>query len=167
VSRADAEIRRFIEDDYRRVVKLVALILGSRALAEDTVQEALARAWTQLRRDRPIDSLTAWTTATALNLARSGLRRRRAESRAYERLEARRAAGTGVEVEVQVAIADAIRALPRRQREVVVLRHQLGFDTATTASVLRVSEGTVKNALHRAHRTLAEALGSTIGVTSC
>jgi RNA polymerase sigma factor (sigma-70 family) len=166
VNRADAEIRRFIEDDYRRVVKLVALILGSRALAEDTVQEALARAWTQLRRDRPIDSLTAWTTATALNLARSGLRRRRAESRAYERLEARPAAAA-VEVEVQVAIADAIRALPRRQREVVVLRHQLGFDTATTASILRVSEGTVKNALHRAHRTLADALGSTIGVTSC
>jgi RNA polymerase sigma factor (sigma-70 family) len=168
VNRAEGEIRRFVERDYQRVVGLVALIAGSRPLAEDTVQEALARAWVQLRRDRPIDSMTPWVTAVALNLARSGLRRRRAEARAYERIQDRGSpAASGVALEEQWAIANAIRALPRRQREVVVLRHQFGYDTSTTASILRVSEGTVKSALHRAHRSLAETLETTIEVKPC
>ena len=42
-----------------------------------------------------------------------------------------------------------------------MLRYYLGFDVAETASLLRVSEGTVKTSLHRARQALAAALGDT------
>ena len=53
------------------------------------------------------------------------------------------------------------RALPRRQRECVVLRYFLDCSTAETADALGVSDGTVKQHLHRALAALGVALGTT------
>lgn len=55
----------------------VALVTGDQSAAEDAVQEALLRAW---ERTHPIERLDAWIVTVALNLTRSGLRRRRATS---------------------------------------------------------------------------------------
>ena len=55
-------------------------------------------------------------------------------------------------------IAAAVRALPRRQRECVVLRFYLDASTAETAAALGVSEGSVKTHLHRALGALAREL---------
>jgi RNA polymerase sigma factor (sigma-70 family) len=51
-----------------------------------------------------------------------------------------------------------VRALPRRQRECVVLRYFLDCSTAQTADALGVSDGTVKQHLHRALAALGVAL---------
>jgi RNA polymerase sigma-70 factor (ECF subfamily) len=56
-------------------------------------------------------------------------------------------------------LARALAALPRRQREVAVFRYFLDLDVAEVAALLGIPEGTVKSALHRARRSLAEALG--------
>ncbi|MGH7539700.1 MAG: sigma-70 family RNA polymerase sigma factor, partial [Gemmatimonadota bacterium] len=50
-------------------------------------------------------------------------------------------------------------SLPRRQREVTVLRYYLGMDLKEIAASLRISEGTVKTQLFRARRALAALLG--------
>ncbi len=71
-------------------------------------------------------------------------RRRRARSAGEQRRE----------------LNDAVRALPRRQRECVVLRYYLECTTAETAGALGVSDGTVKQHLHRALEALGIALGS-------
>src|SRR5204863_7296044 len=82
-------IRSFLATDYPRLVAGVALMCGSRAAAEDAVQEALARAWERTERGERIESLRAWVTKVAINLVRSGFRRRMAERRAGERMAAR------------------------------------------------------------------------------
>ncbi len=82
----DDRIREFVDHEYARVVATVTLVCGSVATAEDSVQEALARAWEQLARGRSIDRLPAWITTVALNLARSQMRRWRSERRARDRL---------------------------------------------------------------------------------
>jgi RNA polymerase sigma-70 factor (ECF subfamily) len=56
-------------------------------------------------------------------------------------------------------VTAALAGLPRRQREVTVLRYYLGMNVAETASALGVGEGTVKTSLHRARIALAAALG--------
>ena len=137
----------------------MALVTGSRALAEDAVQEALVRAWERSERGEPIASLPAWVTRVAMNLSRSGVRRLRAELRARARLGPGPADRGTAGAEARVDLGRALTALPRRQREVTVLRYHLGLDVAEIAAALGVTEGTVKTSLFRARRALAAALG--------
>lgn len=158
-------IRAFLATDYPKVVAGIALISGSRAAAEDAVQEALARAWERSERGERIESLKAWVTTVAVNQVRSGFRRMRAERRARERSGRRGWAGEdaglplAARAEQAVDVQRALMALPRRQREATVLRYYLDMDVAEVARTLGVNEGTAKTTLHRARRALAEALG--------
>ena len=152
-------IREFLHTGYPRLVAAVALVCSSRPSAEDAVQEALLRAWERSEKGEDIQSLNAWVTTVSLNLARSGLRRLMAERRARSRLgrDVPPAATSGERVDVERALA----ALPRRQREAVVLRYYLQMDTREVAQALGVHEGTVKSTLFRARTALAGALGET------
>jgi RNA polymerase sigma factor (sigma-70 family) len=104
-----------------------------------------------------IESLPGWVAAVALNLTRSGWRRAVAERRARRRLPER--SGWAVTPSVEhVDVARALERLPRRQREVAVLRYLLEMSTAEVASTLGITEGTVKSSLSRARAHLVEAL---------
>ncbi|MEX1264842.1 MAG: sigma factor-like helix-turn-helix DNA-binding protein [Actinomycetota bacterium] len=61
-------------------------------------------------------------------------------------------------------VARALAALPRRQREVAVLRYFLQLSTEETAIALGVGAGTVKNSLAKARVSLAVTLRETDGV---
>ena len=135
----------------------VALVSGSFAAAEDAVQEAIVRAWTS--RD-PIDAPAAWVAVVAMNLSRSAWRRTLAERRARERI-GEPAVNTPGSSDDRLDVARALAALPRRQREVAVLRYFLQLSTDETAAALGVGAGTVKNSLAKARVSLATALGET------
>lgn len=152
------DLREFVHGEYPRLVAAVALITGSRAAAEDVVQEALVRAWQRSARGERIESLPAWTRTVSLNLARSGLRRLRAELRAKQRIAAAAPRQTGPSG-LRVDVRRALRELSRRQREVIVLRYYLDLDVAEVAAAMGTPEGTVKSLLFRARSALAEALG--------
>ena len=102
----------FVRSTYPRLVAAVALITGSHAVAEDAVQEALARAWERAARGEPIDSLPAWATTVSVNLARSSLRRILAERRAKTRLQDPDPGPAGDEEVVD--LRRALASLPRR-----------------------------------------------------
>jgi RNA polymerase sigma-70 factor (ECF subfamily) len=155
----DARLRTFVATEYRHVVGTVELVCGSLATAEDAVQEAMARAVERSRRGEPIDRLAAWVTTVALNLARSQVRRWSAERRARDRLGPPRPApdGPGLSAEAH-AVREALARLPRRQREVTVLRYYAGLDVAEIAARLEISPGNVKALLFRARQTLAVVL---------
>jgi RNA polymerase sigma-70 factor, ECF subfamily len=155
----DPELLAFARYDYTRLVAALALMCGSRAVAEDATQEALARAWERMDRGQRIDSPAAWITVVASNLVRSAVRRRHAERRALARIRRERPATTELAMpEVAVDVARAIGGLAWRQREAVVLHYWLEMTVAEIAAALGVSEGTVKSALHRARRHLHAAL---------
>jgi RNA polymerase sigma factor (sigma-70 family) len=138
-------------------VNAVALASGSYPAAEDAVQEALVRAWIRSERGEHVESLPAWVAAVALNLARSGWRRTMAERRARRRIP-ERPASAAASSEEHMDMARALETLPRRQREVAVLRYLLEMSTAEVAAALGIAEGTVKSSLARARAHLAEAL---------
>jgi RNA polymerase sigma factor (sigma-70 family) len=138
-------------------VNAVALASGSYPAAEDAVQEALVRAWMRSERGEQVESLPAWVAAVALNLTRSGWRRAMAERRARGRFRA--PAASAVEPsEEHLDVARALEALPRRQREVAVLRYLLEMSTAEVAAALGITQGTVKSSLARARAHLVKAL---------
>jgi RNA polymerase sigma-70 factor (ECF subfamily) len=116
------------------------------------------RAWERTTKGEAIDSLGAWVATVALNVSRSGVRRKIAERRARQRLGAPSTSAPDRPHGDTVDIERAVAALPRRQREVVVLRYLLDLNTAEAAATLRINEGTVKSELSRARAALAQRL---------
>jgi RNA polymerase sigma factor (sigma-70 family) len=148
---------------------------GGRQQAEDAVQEALVRAWQLRARGDEVSSWDAWVATTAANAVRAELRSRDAERRALGRLaapghEAARgvdgrhgshAAAADAALGGSLAagdVGDAVRRLPAREREVVVLHYVADLPVADVAERLGVAPGTVKRALHDARRRLAATL---------
>lgn len=153
----DADLREFVHTQYPRLVGAIALLCGSRATAEDAVQEALARGWERSLRGEYIESLPAWVTTVAMNLARSGLRRLRTERRGRAELAARPEDGAA-RTDARIDLRRALGRLSRRQREATVLRYYLGLDIREIAHVMGTPEGTTKSLLARARAALAKEL---------
>ena len=80
-----------------------------------------------------------------------------AERRARLRMPQRAAVQTPPS-EDHLEVARALSTLPRRQREVAVLRYLLEMNTAEVAAALGIGEGTVKSSLARARAHLVDTL---------
>ncbi|MGW3998690.1 RNA polymerase sigma factor [Amycolatopsis sp. NPDC004772] len=141
------------------LVRLAVLLLGDRGLAEDVVQDAflaLVRHW-------PLDDPAGaggYLRVSVVNGARSAHRRaaRRLRHRPGDRDDVP-PADTGVLLgEEHREVLAAVRRLPRRQREVLVLRYWAGLSEAEIADALGVSRGTVKTCASRALAKLEEEL---------
>jgi RNA polymerase sigma-70 factor (sigma-E family) len=126
------------------------LLTGDRGQAEDLLQVALwrvARNWAAIE-----GSPDAYADQVLINLSRD--RRRRLSRRAREIIGADPPVAivddTAISVTQRDWMVQAICQLPRRQREVVVLRFLLDLSVQQTAAVLGASEGTVKSHTSRA-----------------
>lgn len=142
------------------LVRFAFLLVGDQETAEDIVQDAFAavhRRWARLK-DR--ERILPYLRAAVLNGVRMTwrrhalIRRFRADpERPFWSAEAAALLG-----ETRREVFLAVRALPRRQREAVVLRYYLDLSEPEIAEVMGVSRGTVKSTVSRALRTLAARL---------
>ena len=98
----------------------------------------------------------------AFNIARGGLRHRRVDGRARARLASLPTADLG-SVGAAIDVQRALSRLTDRQREVTVLHYFCDLPVREIAAELNVDDGTVKTLLHRARRTLSEALSENAG----
>ena len=149
------------------LVRLAVVMTGDRACAEDIVQEAffgLYRRWDQLR---DTSAPLAYVRVSVLNGCRTALRRRARAgllsplgqaSEAAAGQPAESAEARALLSEEQRAVAAALRALPRRQREALVLRYYLDLSEEEIAQAMGVTRGTVKSATHRALAAIGAAL---------
>lgn len=152
----DDDIRRFLNNDHERVVRVVAIVCGDRQRAEDAVQDALVEVWTKRRR---VDDLARWVTTAAVNRARSRWRGLSAERRAFQRLAGRTAQPPDQQPSsFDTGLAEALALLPRAQREAVTLHYLLDLSIADIGAYLGVADGTVKTHLHRGRAALRAAL---------
>jgi RNA polymerase sigma-70 factor, ECF subfamily len=162
----DADIREFLAGDYRRLVAGFSVIAGSRAAAEDAVQEALVRAWERERRGESIEGLAVWVAVVARNIIRSGLRRllveRRARAGLVEPLGLTEPEAQSVDELVDVV--RAVMTLPSQQREAVALHYFADLPLTEVARITGSTEGAVKSLLHRARGSLGEKLGGLFAV---
>jgi RNA polymerase sigma-70 factor (sigma-E family) len=150
---------------HAELVRLAVLLLGDRPSAEDVVQDVFARL---CGRDLlPAgDGALAYVRAAVLNGCRSALRRRALARRigGARELPGWDAAQQSAEHEAILAedrrqVLAALARLPRRRREVLVLRYWLGLSEAEIAQVLGISPGTVKSTAARGLAALARDLG--------
>ena len=143
-------------------LRLAVVMLGERPAAEDVVQDAfcaLYRRWAYLT--DPGNALS-YLRSSILNGCRSELRRRiRHERRASREPVPADAASAEVAAligEDHREVLDALRRLPSRQREALVLRFYLDLSEAETAASMGVRAGTVKSTTSRALGALGRLL---------
>lgn len=155
VSRDKAGFAEFFATSWDPCLRAVAASVGDMSRAEDQVAEAFARAWVSWHKVRRHPAPRAWVVRSALNVGASWwLRRRRELPLAGYDWE-----GGGEERNgLDGAVLTALRRLPARQREVIVLRVLLDLDIETTARVLEIAPGTVTAHLSRATAALGSEL---------
>jgi RNA polymerase sigma-70 factor (ECF subfamily) len=155
----DLHFTAAFDELYAHAVRVALRIVGERAAAEDVAAEALTRAydhWDQF--DDVRARQVAWTVRVTTNLAIDTTRRLEAPA---EHIEPDGAANPADAIAVRLALIAALRALPERQRQAVVLRHLAGLSQAQVARALGVRPGTVAQHVHRGIAALRLALGET------
>ncbi|WP_196073144.1 RNA polymerase sigma factor [Nakamurella alba] len=138
-------------DHFTPLVRMAALMTNDRQVAEDAVQDAFAGLIAHLDEVAP-DRRLAYLRRSVTNGATSALRRRRTR-----RLFRAPAAGSHPAAEDEVLAAEgfgevlgAIRELPVRQRQILVLRYYVGLSLADTAESLGTTSAAVATAARRA-----------------
>jgi RNA polymerase sigma-70 factor (sigma-E family) len=138
--------------------RAVLASVGNRAVAEDILAEAFARAWASWSKVSRHPAPRAWVLRTALNTRVSWWRRRWRETELPAGYETTIAGTVGEDLAdpVVTEVMAALLRLPLRQRQVVGLRIFLDLDTSQTADVLSIAPGTVKAHLSRAIAALRQ-----------
>lgn len=136
-------------------------LTGDRAESEDVAQEALTRAY--LKWHRVSGYAEAWVVRVSTNLVIGGWRRvgsRRAHAAPPE------IAAADPDAAERLALVAALRGLPRRQREVAVLRYLGDLSVERTAAALGLSESAVKAHAARSLVALRRGLGDPDATTA-
>jgi len=142
--------------------RLAVARTGDWAAADDLVQEAMADAHRRWAVIGSYDDPAAWARRAVLNRSVSRWRRKGRERRAIQRLGGRRST---VVRATEPRLADeelwtAVRRLPDRQRDVVLLLWFEDLPAAEVARVLGCAEDTVRTHWRRARSRLAAELGA-------
>jgi RNA polymerase sigma factor (sigma-70 family) len=175
IAEADRAITAIYDTEYRSLVRMSAVLLGDVGAAEEVVQESFIAVHAAWRRLRDIDKAVPYLRRSVLNRSRSLLRHRIVADRHAPALEpdtggpragGPRAGGPGTGGAEQGAIAPfersaviaALRRLPSRQREALVLRFYLELSEEEAAAVMKISRGAVKSHTARGQAALRSVL---------
>lgn len=158
---APTSVTELFRAHHLELVRLAVMMTGDLATAEDVVQdvyERLHRRWPSMR---TAGSGLAYARASVLNGCRSAHRRAAVRRKHVVRM----AGGLTDDEDAESMAADrgelaaALRALPPRQREVLVLRYFCDLDVAEISDLLGIGASAVRSTLSRGLAALAHALG--------
>jgi RNA polymerase sigma-70 factor (sigma-E family) len=155
---SEASFERFVLSASPRLLRVAFLLTGDRGEAEDLLQSALVRLvgrWGQI-----CDSPAPYALRVLVNLSRDRHRRlgRRPREVPHDEADGLLSEDDASRLADRDALSQAVRTLPRRQREVVALRFFLDLSVADTAAALQCSEGAVKGYTARALAQMREVL---------
>jgi RNA polymerase sigma-70 factor (sigma-E family) len=155
---ASGAVTSLYETHALGMTRLAFIMLGDRHAAEDVVQEAfcgLFRAWDRLPED---SNVVGYLRVSVLNGCRTVLRRQKRTPRDLAAPPVPSAEAAALVGEEQRAAVAALRRLPPRQREALVLRYYADLPEYETALAMGVSRGTVKSTTARALAALGRML---------
>jgi RNA polymerase sigma-70 factor (ECF subfamily) len=144
---------------YRDKIFLLCLgFVGNAADARDLTQDTFAKALSHCQEAEP-GRLQGWIMRIARNTCLDQVRRRKARGALHPVFESSAVDfrtpedNAGAEDEIRVVRA-AIASLPRRQRDVLVMREYGELSYQEIAAALRISVGTVMSRLNRARQAV-------------
>lgn len=159
---------RLIEMHQTNARRVATAMVGTGGDADDVVQDAFVKAYTRLHQFDPSRSFKAWLLTIVTNEARNRHRSAGRRNAMALRVAGRRdmpiddPADRAVADERRERLAQAMAALPERDREVVALRYFAQLSEAETAAVLGCAPGTAKSRLSRALVRLRTSLAEEV-----
>ncbi|GIJ32396.1 SigE family RNA polymerase sigma factor [Micromonospora sediminimaris] len=156
----EEEFRDFVAARSGALLRTAYLLTGDWGTAEDLLQTALTKTYLAWKRLGGIEAIEPYARRVMVNTSTSWWRRRWHGERPTEVLPEQAATD---EIERQLdrdVLWRHLRALPARQRAVLVLRFYEDMSEAQTAAMLEISPGTVKSQTSRALATLRRRIGA-------
>ncbi|MER6334524.1 SigE family RNA polymerase sigma factor [Streptomyces sp. NPDC014983] len=138
--------------------RTACMLTGDWHLAEDLVQETLAKMYRSWRRISRAGSPVAYANTVLVRTYISQRRRRSSTERPSDRLP--EAAGTAPDAELRMALLDGLARLAAKDRAVLVLRYWEDRSVEETSRILRLSPGAVRARSMRALQRLRALLGA-------
>jgi RNA polymerase sigma-70 factor (sigma-E family) len=160
---ADQALDQLYAAHWRSLVRLAVLLVHDVSLAEEIVQDSFVAVHDRWRRLRDPDRALAYLRQSVVNRSRSVLRHRTVELRHAPAAMPHAASaehGAMGALEHQEVIV-ALRRLPERQREVLVLRYYADLSEADIADAIGISRGAVKSHASRGMAALRTTLEQT------
>lgn len=158
---ADEALSALFLGHSRALVGLARLLVDDLATAEDVVQDAFAATYRRWAAIRTPDAALPYLRAAVVNQARKRLRDRQHGARvsSIEPVDRADPDSATDALERQHVVLAALRRLPPRQRQVVVLRYYLDLPEAQIADQLGLTRGAVHRHATRAAESLRMHLG--------
>ncbi len=147
------------------------LITGDFSGSEDVVQDTFVKVWLHCRELNNDSGFKAWMMQILVRTAyKSGKKKNRElpDEEIMQKADRGQCFSSMEQViarEEAKAIAEAVSALPIKQRTVVVLYYYQEYQVREIAAILGVMEGTVKSRLHTARKLLRGSLSDVSGMT--
>ncbi|HSF87651.1 MAG TPA: SigE family RNA polymerase sigma factor [Acidimicrobiia bacterium] len=162
VADRDTLVARLYRDEGANLVRLARFFTDDRNAAEDLVQEAFIRLHRNAHKIRDRTNPAPYLRSIVLNLARDHNRRGLVSLRHREALTPESAldapADSIVVSEDQAEVVEALRTLPGRQRDCLVLRFYFELTEREIAETLSISVNSVKTHCRRGIATLRRDL---------
>jgi RNA polymerase sigma-70 factor (sigma-E family) len=157
---ADRAVTAIYSEPYRSLVRLAAFLVRDNATAEEVVQDSFVAMHGAWRRLRDTDKALSYLRQSVVNRSRSVLRHRMVVDKNTPKPPPDMpSAEHGAIIQLErSAVVSALRALPERQREALVLRYYGDLSEAQIASVMGISRGAVKSHTARAMAALRTVL---------
>ncbi len=159
---ADTALEQLYAAHWRQLVRLSVLLVRDVGTGEEIVQDAFVAVHERWHKLRDHDLALAYLRQSVVNRSRSALRHRAVVARHLDQASLPPPAAGADEATLVTArrdaVLDALRELPVRQREVLVLRHYLDLSEADIAETLGISRGAVKSHASRGSAALRHLL---------
>jgi RNA polymerase sigma-70 factor (sigma-E family) len=157
---ADRAVTAIYSEHYRSLVRLASFLVRDNATAEEVVQDSFVAMHGAWRRLRDTDKALSYLRQSVVNRSRSVLRHRMVVDKNTPKPPPDMpSAEHGAIIQLErSAVVSALRGLPERQREALVLRYYGDLSEAQIASVMGISRGAVKSHTARAMAALRAVL---------
>jgi RNA polymerase sigma-70 factor (sigma-E family) len=150
--------RRFFEQHHADLSRLAYLVTGEPGVADDLAADAFVEVWKHWQRVEEADSPIAYARGIVANLARQWIRRQGRERLGLLGLGLLRRDRGDPDTPAVLDVRAALRRLPLRRRECVVLRYAFDLSEREVAEILGISVGAVKSQTSRGAAQLSTYL---------
>jgi RNA polymerase sigma-70 factor (ECF subfamily) len=161
----DGGFEKFYRSSFPRLARTLTALTADTRFVDDVVQDSFLLARRKWPEIRSYDVPEAWVTKVAVRLMRRRQGRESARSAGIvSDLTGRAAPGSIGDIVAQHHdLYAAIRLLPDRQREIIVLYYLLGYPVLDIAGILGIADGTVKAHLSHGRQRLGQLLSGESG----